>query len=66
MCKHYSGIGQQLLQKASVLMTEGKCSDVHNLKCCFSPVLEGEELKRQVLSIVGTSISFLWFAEQEF
>lgn len=38
MCKHYLGIGQQLLQKAAVLMTEGKCSALHNLKCCFSLV----------------------------
>lgn len=46
ICKHYSAIGQQLLQKVSVLTTEEECSGMNNLKCCFSLVLKGEELKR--------------------
>lgn len=63
-CVNYSVIGQQLLQKASALMTGGKCNGVHNLKCCLSLVLEGEELKRWVL-LVDIFISLLGLAKQE-
>lgn len=58
MSKHQLCICQQLLQKASILMTERECNCVHNLKCCFLVVLVEEELKE--MKAIGRRFYFLY------
>jgi len=58
MHEQYSGIRLQVLQKTSILMTEGKCSCVQNLKCCFLVVLVDEQLKE--MSAVDRRFYFLF------